>query len=122
MSTDWNDSEPIYRQLKARVVTMLLEGLIAPGGQLPSVRQIAADFQLNPITVSRAYQELVDDGLIEMRRGMGMFVTEGAPQKLLANERERFMQLEWPRTLERMEQLGIDPEQLLSRIKKGGKK
>jgi len=101
---------------------MLLEGLIAPGGQLPSVRQIAADFQLNPITVSRAYQELVDDGLIEMRRGMGMFVTEGAPQKLLANERERFMQLEWPRTLERMGQLGIDPEQLLSRIKKGGKK
>jgi GntR family transcriptional regulator len=122
MSTDWNDSEPIYRQLKARVVTMLLEGLIAPGGQLPSVRQIAADFQLNPITVSRAYQELVDDGLIEMRRGMGMFVTEGAPQKLLTNERERFMQLEWPRTLERMEQLGIDPEQLLSKIKKRGKK
>jgi GntR family transcriptional regulator len=121
MSTDWNDSEPIYRQIKARVVTMLLEGLIAPGGQLPSVRQIAADFQLNPITVSRAYQELVDDGLIEMRRGMGMFVTEGAPQKLLANERERFMQLEWPRTLERMEQLGIAPEQLLSKIKKGGK-
>ena len=122
MSTDWNDSEPIYRQIKARVVTMLLEGLIAPGGQLPSVRQIAADFQLNPITVSRAYQELVDDGLIEMRRGMGMFVTEGAPQKLLTNERERFMQLEWPRTLERMEQLGIDPEQLLSKIKKRGKK
>jgi GntR family transcriptional regulator len=122
MSTDWNDSEPIYRQLKARVVSLLLEGLIAPGGQLPSVRQIAADFQLNPITVSRAYQELVDDGLIEMRRGMGMFVTEGAPQKLLTNERERFMQLEWPRTLERMEQLGIDPEQLLSKIKKRGKK
>jgi GntR family transcriptional regulator len=122
MSTDWNDSEPIYRQLKARVVSMLLEGLIAPGGQLPSVRQIAADFQLNPITVSRAYQELVDDGLIEMRRGMGMFVTEGAPQKLLANERERFMQFEWPKTLERMEQLGIDPEQLVSKMKKGSKK
>jgi len=122
MSTDWNDSEPIYRQLKARVVSMLLEGLIAPGGQLPSVRQIAADFQLNPITVSRAYQELVDDGLIEMRRGMGMFVTEGAPQKLLANERERFMQFEWPKTLERMEQLGIDPEQLVSKMKKVSKK
>ncbi len=122
MSTDWNDSEPIYRQLKARVVSMLLEGIIGPGGQLPSVRQIAADFQLNPITVSRAYQELVDDGLIEMRRGMGMFVTEGAPQKLLANERERFMQFEWPKSLDRMEQLGIDPEQLVSKMEKGSKK
>jgi GntR family transcriptional regulator len=122
MSTDWNDSEPIYRQLKARVVSMLLEGLIAPGGQLPSVRQIAADFQLNPITVSRAYQELVNDGLIETRRGMGMFVTEGAPKKLLNSERERFMQEEWPKTLERMEQLGIDPEQLITKIKGGKKK
>jgi GntR family transcriptional regulator len=122
MSTEWNDSEPIYRQLKARVVSMLLEGRIAPGGQLPSVRQIAADFQLNPITVSKAYQELVVDGLIEMRRGMGMFVTEGAPKKLLNSERERFMQEEWPKTIERMEQLGIDPEQLIAKIKGGKKK
>ncbi len=122
MSADWNDNEPIYRQLKARIVAMLLDGLVAPGGQLPSVRQIAADFQLNPITVSRAYQELADDGLIEMRRGMGMFVTEGAPKKLLASERERFMREEWPKTLERMEQLSIDPEQLISKIKRGGKK
>jgi GntR family transcriptional regulator len=122
MSTEWNDSEPIYRQLKARVVSMLLEGRIAPGGQLPSVRQIAADFQLNPITVSKAYQELVVDGLIEMRRGMGMFVTEGASKKLLNSERERFMQEEWPKTIERMEQLGIDPEQLIAKIKGGKKK
>lgn len=118
MSTDWNDREPIYLQLKARVVAMLLEGKVAPGGQLPSVRQIAADFQLNPITVSRAYQELVDEGLIEMRRGMGMFVTQGAPEKLLASERDRFLQTEWPQTLARMEQLGIEPERLLL-VKKG---
>lgn len=122
MSADWNDREPIYLQLKARVVAMLLDGRIGPGGQLPSVRQIAADFQLNPITVSRAYQELVDEGVIEMRRGMGMFVTEGAQDKLLTNERGRFMQEEWPKTLQRIEQLGIDPAHLLNGIKRGKNK
>lgn len=101
---------------------MLLEGAVHPGEQLPSVRQIAADFQLNPITVSRTYQELVDDGLIEMRRGLGMFVTEGAPEKLLASERERFLKDEWPKTITRMKRLGLDPQQLLSKVKAGGKR
>jgi len=122
MTVIWNDSEPIYRQLKERIVAMLLEGAVQPGEQLPSVRQIAADFQLNPITVSRTYQELVDDGLIEMRRGLGMFVTEGAPEKLLASERERFLKDEWPKTITRMKRLGLDPQQLLSEIKTGGKR
>lgn len=122
MSVIWNDSEPIYRQLKERIVTMLLEGAIKPGEQLPSVRQIAADFQLNPITVSRTYQELADEGLIEKKRGLGMYVADGTPEKLLASERERFLKDEWPKTITRMKRLGLDPQQLLSKIKTGGKR
>jgi GntR family transcriptional regulator len=109
----WNDNTPIYRQLKERVIGMMLDGLLKPGDALPSVRQIAADFQLNPITVSKAYQELVDDALVEKRRGLGMYVTEGAPEKLLASERERFLSEEWPAMLERIRRLGLDLEQLL---------
>ena len=122
MTTIWNDSEPIYRQLKERIVSMLLEGAVRPGEQLPSVRQVAADFQLNPITVSRSYQELVDDGVIEKRRGLGMYVTEGAPEKLLARERDRFLSDEWPRTITRMKSLGLDPQQLLLNMKNGSKR
>ncbi len=92
MTVGWNDNTPIYRQLKERVVGMMLDGVLKPGDALPSVRQIAAEYQLNPITVSRAYQELVDDNLVEKRRGIGMYVTEGASEKLLASERERFLQ------------------------------
>lgn len=113
MSPGWNDNTPIYRQLKERVVGMLLDGLLKPGDALPSVRQIAADYQLNPITVSRAYQELVDETLVEKRRGLGMYVTEGAREKLLASERERFIREEWPAMLERIRQLGLDAAQLL---------
>ena len=109
----WNDNTPIYRQLKERVIGMMLDGLLKPGDALPSVRQIAADFQLNPITVSKAYQELVDDALVEKRRGLGMYVTEGAPEKLLASERDRFLTEEWPAMLERIRRLGLDLEQLL---------
>jgi GntR family transcriptional regulator len=109
----WNDNTPIYRQLKERVIGMMLDGLLKPGDALPSVRQIAADFQLNPITVSKAYQELVDDALVEKRRGLGMYVTVGAPEKLLASERERFLSEEWPAMLERIRRLGLDLEQLL---------
>jgi len=121
MSVIWNDSEPIYRQLKERIVTMLLEGAIKPGEQLPSVRQIAADFQLNPITVSRTYQELADEGLIEKKRGLGMYVADGTPEKLLASERERFLKDEWPKTITRMKRLGLDPQQLLMKAKTGRK-
>jgi GntR family transcriptional regulator len=113
MSPGWNDNTPIYRQLKERVVGMLLDGVLNPGDALPSVRQIAADYQLNPITVSRAYQELVDETLVEKRRGLGMYVTEGAREKLLASERERFIREEWPAMLERIRQLGLDATQLL---------
>jgi GntR family transcriptional regulator len=115
MSTiGWNDNAPIYRQLKERVIGMMLDGVLKPGDALPSVRQVAADYQLNPITVSRAYQELVDETLVEKRRGLGMYVTEGARDKLLTSERERFLREDWPVMLERIRRLGLDVATLLS--------
>jgi GntR family transcriptional regulator len=113
MTSGWNEHTPIYRQLKDRVVGMMLDGVLKSGDALPSVRQIAAEYRLNPITVSRAYQELVDDNLVEKRRGIGMYVTQGASEKLLASERERFVREEWPATIERIRRLGLDVEQLL---------
>ncbi|MET0322577.1 MAG: GntR family transcriptional regulator [Duganella sp.] len=113
-TTGWNDNAPIYRQLKDKVIGMLLDGVLKAGDALPSVRQVAADYQLNPITVSRAYQELVDETLVEKRRGLGMYVTEGAHDKLLSSERERFMRDEWPAMLERIRRLGLDPAALLT--------
>lgn len=109
----WSDGAPIYRQLKERVVAMMLDGVLKPGDALPSVRQVAAEYQLNPITVSRAYQELVDEALVEKRRGVGMYVTEEASKKLLASERERFLREEWPIVLERIQRLGLSPDELL---------
>ncbi|MBB1059379.1 GntR family transcriptional regulator [Marilutibacter spongiae] len=109
----WSDGAPIYRQLKERVIAMMLDGELKPGDALPSVRQVAADYQLNPITVSRAYQELADEALIEKRRGLGMYVTEEAARKLLVNERERFLTEEWPLVLERITRLGLSPQELL---------
>lgn len=116
----WADGIPIYRQLKELVVAKIIDGELQPGDALPSVRTIAADYQLNPITVSRAFQELADDQLVEKRRGLGMFVIEGAPQKLLASERQRFLNEEWPLVLERIERLGLDPHELIDPAKKWG--
>lgn len=112
-AVQWSDGTPIYRQLKERVIAQMLEGGLRPGDALPSVRQVAADYQVNPITVSRAYQELVDEGLVEKRRGLGMFVTEQASRKLLGNERERFLTEEWPQVLERIRLLGLSTAELL---------
>ena len=109
----WSDGAPIYRQLKERVIAMMLDGLLKPGDALPSVRQVAAEYQLNPITVSRAYQELADEDLVEKRRGLGMYMTDGARDKLLASERERFLKEEWPAMVERIHRLGLDVEKLL---------
>ncbi|PHV06431.1 GntR family transcriptional regulator [Janthinobacterium sp. BJB412] len=119
MTMGWNDNAPIYRQLKERVIGMMLDGLLKPGDALPSVRQVAADFQLNPITVSRAYQELVDETLVEKRRGLGMYMTDGARDKLLATERERFLREEWPAMIERIRRLGLDLQQLLQAAQPG---
>lgn len=112
----WSDGAPIYRQLKERVVAMMLDGVLKPGDALPSVRQVAAEYQLNPITVSRAYQELVDEALVEKRRGLGMYMTEGAAKKLLASERTRFLTEEWPLVLERIMRLGLSTEELLAPV------
>ena len=110
---EWSDGAPIYRQLKDRVVAMLLDGILKPGDALPSVRQVAAEYQLNPITVSRAYQELADEALVEKRRGLGMYVTEEAAKKLLLNERDRFLREEWPLVIERITRLGLSTQELL---------
>src|SRR5210317_1249868 len=98
MSTHWNDSQPIYWQLKERTIAMILDRTLAAGDALPSVRTVAAEFQLNPITVSKSYQALVDEGLVEKRRGLGMFVNEGARKKLVESERKKFINEEWPAT------------------------
>jgi GntR family transcriptional regulator len=116
----WSDGAPIYRQLKDRVIAMMLDGLLKPGDALPSVRQVAAEYQLNPITVSRAYQELADESLVEKRRGLGMYVTEEAAKKLLSSERERFLREEWPLVLERIQRLGLHMDELLKQTTPGG--
>jgi GntR family transcriptional regulator len=113
MTVSWHDNTPIYRQLRDRVVAMILDGVLKQGDALPSVRQVAADFQLNPITVSKAYQELVDEQLVEKRRGLGMYVTEGARDLLLRNERQRFLREEWPLLRERLQRLGLSMDDLL---------
>lgn len=120
MSIAWNEGTPIYRQLKERVVAMVLDGELKEGEALPSVRQVAAELQLNPITVSRAYQELADEALVEKRRGLGMYVVDGAREKLLSSERERFLREEWPQVLARIERLGLELKELLATRPKNG--
>jgi len=117
MSTQWNDSQPIYWQLKERTIAMILDGTLAEGDALPSVRTVASEFQLNPITVSKSYQALVDDELVEKRRGLGMFVREGAQQKLTSSERQKFLNEEWPAMVTRIRQLGLDVNELVQSTK-----
>ncbi len=113
MSRQWDDNQPIYWQLRERTVAAILDGTLPEGEPLPSVRQVAVDFQINPLTVSKAYQSLVDDELVEKRRGVGMFVIEGARDQLLASERDRFLNEDWPKVAARIEQLGLSVEELL---------
>jgi len=112
MQANWNDNQPIYRQLRDKVVASILDEELKEGDALPSVRQVSAEFQLNPITVSKAYQELVDNNIVEKRRGLGMFIQEGARQKLLEKEREQFLREEWPVIAERIERLGLKLSEL----------
>jgi GntR family transcriptional regulator len=116
---DWNDRLPIYRQLRDRVVAMMLDGVLKDGDALPSVRHVAAEYRVNPITVMKAYQALVDAGLVEMRRGLGMFINVGARAQLLAGERQKFLADEWPRIHETIARLGLNADDLLG---KRGKK
>ena len=115
MDSHWNENQPIYRQLRDKVVAMILEGNLGDGDALPSVRNVAAEFSLNPLTVLKGYQQLVDEGLVEKRRGRGMFVTAGARARLTTDERQRFLADEWPRVLERIERLGLDATELFAR-------
>jgi GntR family transcriptional regulator len=113
MDPKWNEDLPIYRQLRDRVVAMMLEGVLNDGDALPSVRNVAAEYRLNPLTVLKGYQELVDEGLVEKKRGRGMFVNEGAQSKLLKDERKRFVDKEWPMVLATIKRLGLDTDELM---------
>jgi GntR family transcriptional regulator len=113
MDRDWNDAQPIYRQLRDRVVAMILDGVLNEGDPLPSVRNVAADYRVNPLTVLKGYQELVSEELVESRRGLGMFVKPGARKLLLAAERKKFLAEEWPQVHARIQRLGLRPEELL---------
>jgi GntR family transcriptional regulator len=113
MTPDWTEDQPIYRQLRDKVVAAIMEGALREGEALPSVRNVAVDLQINPITASKAYQELVMDGLVEKKRGLGMFVIEGARAKLMEAERDRFINEEWPRVMDTIRRLGLDTATLL---------
>ncbi len=114
MDLEWNDSQPIYRQLRDRVVAMILDGVLKEGDPLPSVRNVATEYRVNPLTVLKGYQELVDEHLVEKRRGLGMFVRAGARSLLLEGERQKFLNEQWPRLYETIQRLGLKPEELLN--------
>jgi GntR family transcriptional regulator len=111
---DWNDSQPIYRQLRDRVVAMILEGALSEGDPLPSVRTVAAEYRINPLTVLKSYQQLADERLVEKKRGVGMFINVGARALLLQAERQKFLEDEWPRVHATIRRLGLTPEELLT--------
>ena len=110
---EWNDGQPIYRQLRDRIVAMILEGVLNEGDPLPSVRTVAAEYRVNPITVLKGYQQLVDEQLVETKRGRGMFINAGARSLLLQGEREKFLEEQWPRIQATIQRLGLSAEDLL---------
>ena len=114
MDPDWNDSQPIYRQLRDRVAAMMLDGVLKEGDPLPSVRNVAAEYRVNPLTVLKAYQQLVDEALVEKRRGLGMYMNTGARRLLLEGERDRFLNEQWPQVVATIRRLGLKPEDLLA--------
>jgi GntR family transcriptional regulator len=116
---EWNDRQPIYRQLRERVIAMILEGTLKEGDPLPSVRTVAAEFRINPLTVLKSWQGLADEGLVEKKRGRGMFINDGARALLLEAERRKFLNEEWPRVQATIQRLGFTTEELLSRAAAG---
>jgi len=117
----WNDQTPIFRQLKEKVVELIMDGEVAEGEAVPSVRQVAAEYQINPLTVSKAYQELVDEQILEKKRGLGMFVMNGAKTKLYDDEKRYFLQVEWPKIITRIRRLGLSEKELIQAVTDGGK-
>lgn len=119
MDREWNDNQPIYRQLRDRVIAMILDGVLKEGDPLPSVRNVAADYRVNPLTVLKGYQQLADEELVEKRRGLGLFVKAGARELLLKGERRRFLAEEWPRIAATIQRLGLRPKELFDAAAKG---
>lgn len=117
MDREWNDSQPIYRQLRDRVVAMILDGVLAEGDPLPSVRTVASEYRVNPLTVLKSYQQLADEGVVESRRGRGMFINTGARALLLRSERKKFLAEEWPRIQQNIQRLGLKSKDLLDGAK-----
>jgi GntR family transcriptional regulator len=115
MDSEWNDGQPIYRQLRDRVVAMILDGVLSEGDPLPSVRTVAAEYRVNPLTVLKSYQQLVDEQLVESRRGRGMFINAGARALLLQGERQKFLEEQWPRIHATIQRLGLTARELLAR-------
>jgi GntR family transcriptional regulator len=113
MDREWNNTQPIYRQLRDRVVAMILDGVLGEGDPLPSVRNVAAELRVNPITVLKGYQQLVDEQLVETKRGRGMFIKPDTRNLLLQGEREKFLQEQWPRIHATIQRLGLSAEELL---------
>jgi GntR family transcriptional regulator len=120
MNLEFNDSQPIYRQLRDRVVAMILDGVLKEGDPLPSVRTVAAEYRVNPLTVLKGYQQLVDEGLVETKRGRGMFINAGARNLLLQGERQKFLGEEWPRVYTTIQRLGLNAQELLDAAANGG--
>jgi len=118
MNREWHNDQPIYRQLRDRGVHMILDGVLKEGDPLPSVRNVAAEYRINPLTVLKAYQQLVDEDLVEMRRGLGMFVKEGARDLLLKGERQKFLTEEWPRVAAKIQRLGVTRKELVAAAKR----
>jgi GntR family transcriptional regulator len=120
MDREWNDSQPIYRQLRARVVAMILDGVLSEGDPLPSVRTVATEYRINPLTVLKAYQQLVDEQLVEKRRGLGMFINAGARTLLGQGERQKFLSEQWPEIHATIQRLGLTPQDLMRPSKTNG--
>ena len=119
MEINWNNKEPIYLQLRDRLVELIMDGVLLEGDALPSVRQISSEQRINPITVSKAFQILVDEELVEKKRGLGMYVLSGAKEKLSTDEKRKFLEQEWPQIAERIERLGLEVDELLGSEKNG---
>jgi DNA-binding transcriptional regulator YhcF (GntR family) len=113
LDINWNNKEPIYIQLRDKLVELIMDGVLSEGDALPSVRQISSEQRINPITVSKAMQLLVDEELVEKKRGLGMYVLSGAKERLSIDERRKFLEQEWPQIAERIERLGLEVDELL---------
>lgn len=120
MDSEWNDTQPIYRQIHDRVVAMILDGVLNEGDPLPSVRTVAAEHRVNPLTVLKGYEQLADEQLVEKRRGLGLFITTGARDRLLQGERQRFLAEQWPAIHATIQRLGLTPQDLLAASKTDG--